>query len=103
MDKKHRGAHSELIATTYLLSLGYDVFRNVSAHGLADLIAVNYETGEKVLIDVKSSISGAYKTSDGREVPYERVTAKGSPEQEKAGVKLLHVLRNSECVWQDDE
>ena len=30
MEKKHKGAHSELIACAYLLHEGYEVFRNVS-------------------------------------------------------------------------
>lgn len=32
IDRKHRGARSELIASTYLLDQGYEVFRNVSSH-----------------------------------------------------------------------
>jgi hypothetical protein len=37
---KHRGAHSELTACAFLLSEGYEVYRNVSQHGYADLIAI---------------------------------------------------------------
>jgi hypothetical protein len=36
---KHVGARSELIACEWLLAQGYEVFRNVSAHGPIDIIA----------------------------------------------------------------
>ncbi len=40
MDKKHNGTVSELIACTWLLKEGYEVFRNVSAHGLIDVVGI---------------------------------------------------------------
>lgn len=49
---KHKGAASELIALIWLLNEGYEVFRNVSAHGIADMIAV--KDGEMLKIDVKT-------------------------------------------------
>src|SRR5262249_15828766 len=36
---KHRGAQTELLACAFLLGEGYEVFRNISAHGTADIIA----------------------------------------------------------------
>ncbi len=54
MDKKHKGATSELIATTWLLKQGYEVFRNVSPHGKIDIIAIHPDTGEILYIDVKT-------------------------------------------------
>ena len=49
---KHMGARSELIACVWLLNRGYEVFRNVSAHGPIDVIAVR---GDVVLrFDVKT-------------------------------------------------
>lgn len=50
---KHKGAHSELIACAWLLSQGYEVFRNVSAFGLTDVIA--QKGGRILLLDVKSA------------------------------------------------
>jgi PD-(D/E)XK endonuclease len=44
MPKKSVGAKSELLVCCDLLSKGYEVFRNVSAHGSCDLIAVKKET-----------------------------------------------------------
>jgi hypothetical protein len=37
---KHKGARSELVACAWLLCQGYEVFRNVSQHGLMDIIAI---------------------------------------------------------------
>lgn len=55
MDTKHKGAHSELLATAWLLQNGYDVFRNVSAHGLVDIVAIHIETRQWLVIDVRST------------------------------------------------
>jgi len=37
---KHKGAHCELVATAWLLKEGYEVFRNVSQHGIIDVVAM---------------------------------------------------------------
>lgn len=55
MNQKHQGTYSELIACNWLLSLGYDVFRNISPHGKADIIAWNPENDESLYIDVKTA------------------------------------------------
>ncbi len=52
MEKKHKGAHSELIASAWLLSKGYEVFRNISPHGQVDIVAIR--NSEVLYIDVKS-------------------------------------------------
>jgi len=49
---KHLGARSELIAATWLLDRGYEVFRNVSQHGAADLVAWNGT--DTLFVDVKT-------------------------------------------------
>jgi hypothetical protein len=49
---KHKGAYTELVAATWLLSQGYEVFRNVSPHGGIDIIAVCGDTIR--FFDVKS-------------------------------------------------
>jgi hypothetical protein len=81
MDKKHRGAHSELIACAWLLAEGYEVFRNVSAHGFADIIAL--KDGKTFFFDVKTS-SASYKP---------RISAS----QIKKGILPLHVTEAGEC------
>jgi hypothetical protein len=37
---KHKGAKGELIACAWLLSEGYEVFRNVSPFGIIDVVAI---------------------------------------------------------------
>jgi Holliday junction resolvase-like predicted endonuclease len=52
MDPKHKGALAELQACAWLLRHGYEVFRNISQCGVADLIA--WKPGEPpILIDVR--------------------------------------------------
>lgn len=53
MNKKHSGARSELLAASWLLEHGYEVFRNVSAHGEIDIIAI--KGGELFKFDVKTT------------------------------------------------
>jgi hypothetical protein len=80
---KHRGAQTELLACTYLLGEGYDVFRNISAHGLVDIIACR---GTELLrIDVKSGGSPKLK-----------------PAQERDGVVILHVDEHGVCEFDTD-
>lgn len=88
MDRKHKGAHSELIACAFLLAAGYEVFRNVSQHGSADVVA--FKDGEMFKFDIKT-VSGTYH--DGSPV-----TQGLSPEQIKENVKAVHVLPSGQCI-----
>jgi len=63
MEQKHKGATSELMATVWLLKKGYEVFRNISNHGLIDIIAVNPETNKTIFIDVTTILK--YKRPKG--------------------------------------
>src|SRR5215469_8635574 len=52
MDPKHKGAVAELIASAWLLQHGYEVFRNVSQCGVADMVI--WRPGEApILIEVR--------------------------------------------------
>jgi len=75
---KHKGASSELIACSWLMDQGYEVFRNVCSHGPADLVA--WRDGEILLIDVKSQLSSL------------------TSEQMGMGVRRLVVMPDGECV-----
>lgn len=85
------GAYSELLACAHLLAKGLQVFRNVAAHGPADLITLDPVTGETIKWDVKScrGISG------GQTSP--------SDAQMKIGVRLLHVNPDTHFVSEDIE
>lgn len=52
----HKGAWAELIACTWLMERGHQVFRNVCPSGEIDIIAV--KDGGVLLIDVKLSRGG---------------------------------------------
>lgn len=54
MNKKHKGARSELRAAAWLLTRGYEVFRNVSQHGPVDLVALDLKADVMMKIDVKT-------------------------------------------------
>ena len=54
MHAKHKGSLAELLACAWLLKQGYEVFRNVSQHGVADLIAWR-ENGLPMFIEVRSA------------------------------------------------
>jgi hypothetical protein len=84
-NKKHRGAHGELTACVYLLGEGYEVFRNVSAWGTADLIAIR--GGEFLRVDVKS---GCPSTRNPTSV------------QQQEGVVILHVNEQGFCEFDAD-
>ena len=81
MDKKHRGALSQLQAEAWLLEQGYEVFRNVSIHGPIDIVAIKGDTILKLDVKTARSVS-----------PNSAVRLK--PEQEARGVKAL-------LVWGD--
>lgn len=72
---KHKGAHAELIACAWLLSQGYEVFRNVSAFGLTDIIA--QKGGQILLLDVKSHHGKLSKQQIDAGVLPLRVTSSG--------------------------
>lgn len=80
MDRKFKGASSELIACAWLLKQGYEVFRNVSPHGEIDVIGI--KDGEIYFFDVKT----AYFLSTG-EYGANRLSA----EQIARGVKIIRV------------
>jgi len=76
MHRKHIGALAEIIACEWLFREGYEVFRNISAVGLADYIA--WKPGQlPVPIDVKGIVANT--------------AVKASETQRVVGVKILLV------------
>lgn len=55
MNAKHKGSLAELLACAWLLKQGYEVFRNVSQHGVADIIAWRPE-GSPILVEVRKTV-----------------------------------------------
>lgn len=90
MHRKHKGAHKELIACTWLLEQGYEVYRNVSSCGAVDIIAE--KDGILIRFDIKSCLN-IDKTN------YKSLI---TDEQRKLGVKLLYVDNNNRCLIQTE-
>lgn len=89
-----KGAINEYIAMTWLMSQGYDVFRNASPTGRADLVAKNWDTDELIWIDVKSEgydPDGFGNLSDQYHDQKRKYAA--------SGIKYLVVGNNGECNW----
>lgn len=82
MDKKHKGAASELVAAAWLLTQGYEVFRNVSPHGLIDIVGI--KEGMVEYFDVRS----ANKQGEANRLSDEAV---------EKNVKMLAVYRDNHC------
>ncbi|KKM27703.1 hypothetical protein LCGC14_1572070 [marine sediment metagenome] len=93
VEQKHRGGYSELIASAWLLECGFEVYRNVSPHGVADLVAT--KDGNIELVDVKTvsvtkNHDGSFTVSAGPLL---------KPAQREAGVRLLYVTPDGLCAW----
>ncbi len=90
MHQKHKGAASEVIALLWLLNEGYEVYRNVSAFGICDLVAIK---GEEILkIDVKT---GCIRKNNKKQRFY---SAGHTLEQLQNNVKILMVDLQKEQV-----
>ena len=55
------GDITEHKAEVWLLEQGYEVFRNISATGPADIVIFDSETGEHTKIDIKSNENSTQK------------------------------------------
>lgn len=81
------GAHNELLATIWLLRQGYEVLRNVSPHGMVDIIGI--KDGIVHLFDVKAVRINA----DGEKYSSIKLT----DGQLALGVKGLAVFPDGTC------
>ena len=59
-----KGAVAELVISTELMRMGYDVFQNFCRTGIADLIVLNPSTMVTACVDVKSE-TAHYVRKDG--------------------------------------
>jgi len=91
-EKQQKGVASELIAEYYLTKAGYFVYTKKSVQSAVDLVAIKPDTGEILLVDVKTAsirMSGARMGSTIRRVL--------SDEQKRLNVNLLYVYENKMC------
>lgn len=90
-----RGAISELVASNWLLMQGYEVFRNLTPSGKADIIAI--KDGETLYIDVGTA---QRKLNGYISDPKERFVGNKVGDFE---IKFLYVVaEDNSCVWRDD-
>jgi hypothetical protein len=82
MLRKHLGARNELAASVWLLEHGYEVYRNVSAHGLIDILAI--KNGVVFKFDVKMCVGI-------------RLLPAISEAQRELGVAVLAVFPDGSC------
>ncbi len=88
----HRGPWAETVATAYLISEGYQVFRNVEPVGQIDLVAV--KNGQAFFFDVKFApvLDGAPGTR-----------TKLTDAQGDMGVNAIYVDSAGQCLVAGDE
>lgn len=87
---KHKGAHSELVATAWLIEQGYEVFRNVSQHGAVDLIYRDPASGALTPVDVTTG--SVHTRQDGSRCVYFAKNKLGK------GPRVL-VVTDGQCAW----
>jgi hypothetical protein len=86
---RHKGALGEMIAISFLLGAGYEVFRNISQHGPMDLVA--YKDGIMTPIDVKTKNV------------MRNIALSCTAEQFSIGVKFIIVSPDGSCKIVDPE
>jgi hypothetical protein len=91
-EKQQKGIASELIAEYYLTKAGYFVYTKKSVQSPVDLVAINPETSEVLLIDVKTA--SIRMTGENKGHTIRRVL---SDEQKRLGVCFLYVYDNKMC------
>lgn len=89
-----KGAINEHLATAWLMRNGYDVFRNVSPVGRADLIANRWDGRGWIPIDVKSGGYNPYGVGGISEKGRRQATKYSASE-----VRYLIVGDGGDCSW----
>ena len=91
-EKQQKGISSELVAEYYLTKAGYFVYTKKSVQSAVDLVAIKPDTGEVLLIDVKTASIRLSGTKEGTTI--RRIL---SEEQKRLNVHLLYVYENKMC------
>lgn len=94
-----KGAISEHLATAWLLASGYDVFRNVSPNGRADLLAMDWIKDEVIRVDVKSQGFTLEPGEGGERGAASRSTAELNKGYD---IRYLVVKDNGDCEWYEE-
>lgn len=97
VDAPTKGAMNEYIAMAWLMSQGYDVFRNASPVGRADLVATKWSDKKWIPIDVKSEEYDPDCINSFSEMALKQHRQKRH--YEGSGVKYLIVNNDGTCNW----
>lgn len=81
-----------MMACAWLMSQGFDVFKNQNDNGPVDIIAFNRETKEQILVDAKTIHPNTLNSI--RKNGYRR-----SKEQIRLDVQILGVTHEGACFW----
>tara|TARA_R100001594_G_scaffold54422_1_gene87976 strand:- start:20643 stop:20987 length:345 start_codon:yes stop_codon:yes gene_type:complete len=84
-----RGDISETEVCLHLLKNNYEVFKNISCVGPADIVVVNNETRDVMFLDVKTPV--LYNYSNGK---VKVTTNKLSKKQIELGIKIVCIYKN---------
>lgn len=76
MNSSRQGDVGEYLAVIWLLSEGWEVFKNVASKGPGDLVAVKNKT--ILMIDVKYTIQVHYPTGEDKRITYMCIDPDGS-------------------------
>lgn len=94
-----KGAISEHLATAWLLARGYDVFRNVSPNGRADLLAVDWVANKTIRVDVKSEGFTLDPSKGGK---MGETARRRADENSIFDIRYLVVGNDGDCSWYDE-
>ena len=91
-----KGGLRELKLCAYLIEKGYEVFRNVTADGFIDIVAINKDTMDVHYIDSKSPV---FSTKDGSLC---NKLGNLSDEQKQKGVKAV-IFHDEKAFYLDTD
>ncbi len=92
MSTRRKGDYCELLASAWLLDQGYEVFKNVSAVGPIDMVAVDLKNGDYTQIDVTQMTKNTTKSG--------KVSVSYDYSKDKQGIRVLCVDKdNRDCCW----
>lgn len=90
MSPNKKGSIAELVACNWLMLNGYDVYKNLSAWGAADIVAL--KDNETLLIDVCFCSSGLDT----------KKTIVSQRQNEGRNITFIYVFPDGSCKWRGD-
>ena len=93
-----KGDISEIGVCLHLLKNDYEVFKNISCVGPADIVAVNNKTRDVLFLDIKTPM--IYKYPSGRKKIH---TVRLTDTQIELGIKIVCVYKNKLYISENEE